>query len=153
MIDRPGTPLALHEFSLVAFDNFGNPQPLPPGLGNLPLYPNNDGTFSVNGQLDLTAFFPHEAPAQIESDHHSAIGLLITGIGGFSCESPHSTSTADCISHYSNDDAITRFVISLLFRPPYYTSLPNSSVVGHKNIPRGRVTSAASLAALGKLRF
>ena len=136
------------EFNLVAFDNFGCPEPLPPGLGNLPLSPDNDGTFSVNGPLDFTAFFPHEAPAHINS-HYSVIGSSTTGIAGFSCESPHSTSTADCVSQYTNDDAITRLVTSPPFHPSYCTSLSNSSIVDHKNISRGKVTSAASPAALG----
>ena len=118
MIGGASTPLALHELSLVAFDNFGCPQPLPPGLGNLPLYPDYDGTFSVNGRLDLAVSSPHEALAPITGDHHAVIHPLIPGIPRFSCANPHSTCTPDRDSHYSNHDAITRFVISPLFRPP-----------------------------------
>lgn len=153
MIGREDTPLGLPVFSLVAFDDFGNPQPLPPGLGNLPLYPDNDGTFSVNGSLGLTAFFSHEALALINSDHDSLIGPLITRIAGFSCDSPHSTGAADHGSHYSNGDMITRLATSPPFHPSYYTSFSNGTVVDHKNILRGRVTSAASQAALGNPHF
>ena len=96
VIGRASTPLELHEFSQVSFDKFGYPQPLPPGLGGLQLYPDNDGFFSVNGPLDLTVLSPHAAPALVNTDSHFSILPLITGIPGFSgplVKSPRSFQT------------------------------------------------------------
>lgn len=58
VIAKANTPFTLHEFSLVSFDQSGYPQPIPPGLAELPLYPDNHGFYSVNGPLDLTGLAP-----------------------------------------------------------------------------------------------
>lgn len=117
VIGRASTPLALYGFSQVSFDKFGHPQPLPPGLGDLPLYPDNDGFFSVNGPLDLTVFSPHAAPALVNTDNHSSILPLITSIPGFSGENPKIIPNND--SHYLDGNAIGRFVPSRLLHSSY----------------------------------
>ena len=102
-------PLAGIEFSLVSFDGSGYPQPLPPTLGDLPLYPDDDGFFSVNGPLDLSAF-SRTPLAPVNKDNHSAIPL-ITDTPGFPCE--NSDITPDGHQCYLNDDAIGGYVTSL----------------------------------------
>lgn len=59
MIAKANTPFTLHEFDLVSFDQSGYPQPIPPGLAELPLYPDNHGFYSVTGPLDLPGLSAH----------------------------------------------------------------------------------------------
>ena len=110
LIGEVSIPLAHNEFSLVPFDGSGYPQPLPPTLGDLPLYPDDDGFFSVNGPLDLTAF-SRTPLAPVNQDNHSAICPLITDTPGFSCE--NSDITPGRHQCYLNDDAIGGYVTSL----------------------------------------
>ena len=58
-IAKANTPFTLDEFSLVSFDQSGYPQPIPPGLAELPLYRDSHGFYSVNGPLDLTGLSPY----------------------------------------------------------------------------------------------
>ncbi|PUU80018.1 hypothetical protein B9Z19DRAFT_1192157 [Tuber borchii] len=90
-IGEPSTPLALYEFSLISFDQSGCRQPLPPGLGNLPLYLDHDGYFSVNGSLDLTVFSLHTTLARVSYYNESTFCFLVTDISSFSVENPHVT--------------------------------------------------------------
>ena len=102
-ISETGKLPAPHEFSLVSSDKFGNPQPLPSGLGNLPLYLDHDGFFSVNGPLDLTV---DSARTAVTLVNHDAIQPLITNIAGFSDANPR---VAPDHYQYINDDGINRF--------------------------------------------
>ena len=71
--------LAQHEFRLVSFDMFGKPEPLPAGLGNLPLIPHDNGFYSVNGPLNLTVFSPRGAITPVNGGNHATIHPLVTG--------------------------------------------------------------------------
>ncbi|PUU74668.1 hypothetical protein B9Z19DRAFT_1110520, partial [Tuber borchii] len=104
VIGGPSTPLALQEFSLISFDNSGYRQPLPPGLGDLPLYPDDDGYFSINGSLDSTDFSPQTTLASISHDNQSTFNPMITDILGFPAESPH--VTPDPHSAHLNADTV-----------------------------------------------
>ncbi|KAG0637826.1 hypothetical protein HOY80DRAFT_970795, partial [Tuber brumale] len=73
-----GTLLAPYEFRLVSFDESGKPRPLPPGLGNLPLFLDDDGFHSVNGPLNLTVLFPSVAIAPVNRGNSTAIHHPIT---------------------------------------------------------------------------
>ncbi|KAG0133640.1 hypothetical protein HOY82DRAFT_625992 [Tuber indicum] len=57
------TLLAPPEFRLVSFDKLGEPQPLPAALGDLPLYDDGNGFYSVNGPLNFTIIPPCAAVA------------------------------------------------------------------------------------------
>jgi len=107
---------APYEFTLVSSDKFGNPHPLPAGLGTLPLYPDHEGFFSVNGPLDLTVNSPRIAVALVNHDNHSAIQPLITNIPGFSGENPQVPPDH---YQYMNDDGINRFDPSPLNSHPF----------------------------------
>ncbi|KAG0637819.1 hypothetical protein HOY80DRAFT_1023538 [Tuber brumale] len=67
--------LTTHELRLVSFDKFGKPQPTPAELGDLPLYLDEDGYYSVN------------AVAPADPGSNSTIQPLINDISGFSCGS------------------------------------------------------------------
>ena len=142
--------LAGQEFTLVSFDKFGYPEPLPPILDVLPLYPDDDGFFSVNGPLDLTAFSPRTALAPVNHDNHSMIRPLISGIPGTPGENSH--ITPDHHQHYLNE-VISRFATPPPSHSTYYASLPNSPAASHDHVLRGGVTSAANQVAPGDLRF
>jgi len=143
--------LADQEFTLVSFDKFGYPEPLPPILGALPLYPDHNGFFSVKGPLDLTVFSPRTALAPVSHDNHSMIRPLISDIPGTHGENAH--IAPDQHQHSLNDGVISRFATPPLSRSTYYASLPNSSVVSHDHVLRGGVISAANQVAPGDLRF
>jgi len=140
--------LAGQEFTLVSFDKFGYPEPLPPILSALPLYQEDDGFFSVNGSLDLT---PRTALAPVNHNNYSMIRPLISDIPSTPGENSH--IPPDHHQHYLNDDVISRFATPLPSRSTYYASLPNSPAASHKHVLRGGVISAASQAAPGDLRF
>jgi len=117
------TSLAGQEFSLVSFDKSGYPQPLPPGLGDLPLYSDDDGFFSVNGPLDVGVFSPHIKFAPVNHGNHSTIPSSITSITGITGECSHIAPDGHpCLS---NDDAISRFVTS----PPPTPFIPYPSLM------------------------
>ena len=99
-----------YDFSLVSFDKFGNLDPLPAGLGDLPLYLNHDGFFSVNRPLDLTVPSP-TAVTSVNHDSHPAIQPLISNIPAFSGENPQVVT-----GHYQymNDGATNRSAASPL---------------------------------------
>jgi len=143
--------LADQEFTLVSFDKFGYPEPLPPILGALPLYPDHDGFFSVNGPLDLTVFSPRTALASVGHNNHSMIRPLIGDLPGTPGKNSH--ITPDHYQHYLNDDVISRFATPPPSHSTYYASLPNSPAASHDHVLRGGVISAASQAAPGDLRF
>ena len=94
-IGETGALPAPRHFSLVSFDEFGNLEPLPTGLGNLPLYPDHDGFFSVNGPLDLTVL----CGTAVTPVNHG------TNIPGFFGEN---TQVAPDHCQYMNDNAISR---------------------------------------------
>lgn len=105
---RTSTTLAPPEFKLVSFDKLGNRQPLPLGLGDLPLHPDDDGFSSVNGPpLRLLV-------AHIARDNHSAIYPSIAEPPGSPGENP--CVTPNRRQYNSNNDAISRF---------FYTSPSN----------------------------
>ncbi|PUU74672.1 hypothetical protein B9Z19DRAFT_1110521, partial [Tuber borchii] len=81
-IGAAGTTRALQEFKLVSFDTFGAPQPLPPGLGDLPLYLDNDGFRSVNGPRDFAALPLCSAVAPLSHDCSAMIETSATVISG-----------------------------------------------------------------------
>lgn len=147
VIGESSVPLAVCEFSLISFDKSGHRQPLPSGLGDLPLYPDDDGYFSVNGSLDFTLFSPHTALAPIGNHNHSTIRHLASDIPGFSGENPHVTS--DPHSGHSNADTIPGSATPPHSPAPHHESLSNGSVVGSQHTPRGGVTTALNLVALG----
>jgi len=130
--------LAVREFTLVSFDKFGHLEPLPPILGALPLYPDHDGFYSVNGPLDLTIFSPRTALAPV----NHMIRPLTSDIPGTPDENSH--ITPDHYQHSLNDDFISRFATPPPSRSTYYASLPNSPAASHKHVLRGGVISAAS---------
>jgi len=104
-ITQTRTLLVPHAFSLVSSDKFGNPLPLPTGLGNLPLYLDHDGFYSVNGPHDLTVNPPYAELAPANHDNHFMIYPLLTDSPGFSGEN------AEVIPdhrQYRNDNAISR---------------------------------------------
>ena len=99
-----GTPPALPEFRLVSFA-LGAPQPLPLGLGDLPLYLDNDGFHSVNGPRDFAAL-PLCSPVTPVSHTGSAmIEASVTVISSLCDKKP-------CIcpdhTHCCLDDVISR---------------------------------------------
>ena len=151
VIGRASPPLADYELALVSFDEFGYPEPLPPILGALPLYPDNDGFFSVNGPLDLIVFFPRTALTPVNHDNHSTIRPLISDIPGTPGQNSH--ITPDHHEHYLNGKAISRFATPPPSHSTYYASLPNSPAVSHDHVLRGGATSAANQVAPGDLRF
>ena len=103
-ISETGALPAPREFSIVSFDQFGNQEPLPAGLSDLPLYHDHDGFFSVNGPLDLTV--PSRA-AMTLVDHDSY--TVITNIPGISGENPQ-VGPDHC--QHMNDGAISRSATS-----------------------------------------
>ena len=102
------TTLAPPEFRLISFDKLGNRTPLPLGLGDLPLYLDDDGYFSVNGPLDLTVFSPHLSIVSINYDNHSSIYPFIADPPGFSGE--HTCVSPDR-RQLNNDNFIRRFLL------------------------------------------
>ena len=92
--------------SLVSSDKLGNPLPLPTGLGDLPLYLDHDGFYSVNGPLDLTVHSPCAALAPASHDNHLIIYPLITDSPGPSGENAE-VMPGHC--QYTNDNAISRY--------------------------------------------
>jgi len=104
------------EFSLVSFDQSGFPLPLPPALGDLPLYLEEDGFFSVNGSLDLAVFYPRTVPvlAPVNHDNHSTISRFISEIPSF----PGLSSRTNRDRHLRSvgDDTIPRFVTFTTFQ-------------------------------------
>ena len=144
-------PPALHEFTLVSFDKFGYPLPLPPGLDDLPLYPHDDGFFSVNGPLGLRSFYANLALTPVNGANRSIIHPLITNIPGPVDEK--SPSTPDYHLRYYNNDTISRLATSPRFRAPYGSLLSNGSGVGHKHVLKEESTSAPSLVAPGNPHF
>jgi len=139
------------EFSLVSFDQSGFPLPLPPALGDLPLYPDDDGFFSVNGPLDLAVFYPPTVLAPVNHDNHSTISRFINEIPGF----PGLSSVTKRDRHLCSvdDDVVPRFVTSPPSSATHYVSTPNYFIVSHEHVPRGAVTLATSQVALGHPRF
>ena len=109
-IGPTGASLAAQEFSLVSYDATGKPQPLPPTLGNLPLYPDRDGFFSINGPLDLSASSPCLILAPVNNDNHAMIQPAITNIPHFDDDPLHEIQNR--YQFRSNNDAIYRFVTS-----------------------------------------
>ena len=95
----------VHDFSLVSFDTFGVPQPLPPGIGNLPLYSDNDGFHSVNGPLDLTAHPPCAVVAPVNPDTNPMIDAFIS-----SPDDKNPSISPNLHQHHLNNDAVMRFV-------------------------------------------
>jgi len=79
VISRTSTLPPPQVFRLISYDKLGYPQPLPGGLGVLPLYLDQDGFCSINGPLDFT-FFPRIAVTPVTHYNHSAIHPLITNI-------------------------------------------------------------------------
>lgn len=144
-------PLADQDLTLVSFDKFGYPEPLPPILGALPLYPDEDGFFSVSGPLSLAAFSARTALAPVNHDNHSMIRPLVGHLPGTPGENSH--ITPDHYQHYLNDDVISRFATPPPSHSTYYASLPNSPAASHDHVLRGGVTSAANQVAPGNLRF
>jgi len=136
---------APHHFSLLSFDKFGNLEPLPAGLGDLPLYLDHDGFFSVNGPLDLTVP-SRTAVTLVDHDSHPAVRPLITNIPGFSREKPQ---IAPDYCQPINDDAISRSATS----PPKTHALLNNFVVDHERTLREGPTFAASQVAPGDPHF
>ncbi|CUS14000.1 unnamed protein product, partial [Tuber aestivum] len=67
---RQRTAPAPHQFELVSSDEFGAPHPLPRELGDLPLYPDEDGFYSVNGPLDLTILPSNVAVPPVDRGNH-----------------------------------------------------------------------------------
>ena len=147
MIGAPSTPLALQEFSLISFDKSGNRQLLPPGLGDLPLYVDDDGYSSVTGSIEFTLLSPHTALAAVSHDNQSTFHPLITDIPGFSGENPQ--GTPDPNLGYLNVDTISRLVTSPPLLDSFWAFISNSSTVGHGHVLREEVTTAASLVAPG----
>ena len=146
------TPHAEHEFSLVSFDKFGLPLPIPPGLGDLPLYPDTHGFYSVNGSRELTGLSDRTvcAPPPLDEDRFRMDELGVD-IAKFSSENRN--MACNLPSYNLNHDAISRFATP----PPSHStgniSLTKSSVVSHAQGQSGRVTPAMSLAVPGKPRF
>lgn len=96
------------------------PQPLPPGLGNLPLYLNEDGFYSVNGPLDLRARPPCAGVTPANHDSDSTIGTMIISAP----DNKKASISPD--QRQLNDGAVGRFVPSLshIHTPPrllFYT--------------------------------
>lgn len=141
--------LALPEFQLVSFGQCGYPQLLPPRLGCLPLYPDDDGFFSVNGSLGLTICSPRTPPAPTNHGNYDTIRAAITDLPGSSSESLH--IAPDRLQCCLNDDNIGRFATHPLSHDRLLC-LPNYSVVSHRHVLRRGVTSAASQDAPGNLR-
>jgi len=93
-----GAVLALGELSLVSTSESGGPEPLPAGLGEMPLYLEDDDFHSVNGPLDLTTLPPYAAVAPVNHCNHSAFypGISTTRGGqqtrsekrGYLCSEP-----------------------------------------------------------------
>ncbi|CUS14001.1 unnamed protein product, partial [Tuber aestivum] len=52
---------------------FGTPQSLPRKLGDLPLYPDDNGFHSVNGPLDLTIISPHTTAPPVNNGNPVAL--------------------------------------------------------------------------------
>lgn len=98
-----------HDFRLVSFDAFGIQQLLPPGLGNLPLYFDDDGFHSVNGPLDLTANSPCAVVTPVNHDANFTTGALIIS----SPNNKKPSISPNLHQRHLNDDAVSRFVISL----------------------------------------
>ena len=119
VIGKASRPLALPEFSLISFDKSGYRQPLPPGLGDLPLYLDDDGYFSVNGSMDFRLVSPHTALTPVSHDNESTFCPLTTDIPGFSGENPD--ITPDPHVGHLNADTISKLV----------TSLPSSLLITH----------------------
>ena len=65
LIGGASAPPEGHELNLVSFDKPGYPQLLLQELGDLPLYLDNDGFFSVNGLLGFTVFSPRTELAPV----------------------------------------------------------------------------------------
>lgn len=141
------TPLALKEFSLVSWDKSGYRQPLPPELGDLPLHLDDDGYFSVNGTLDFTVLSLQTPIPPVSSDNQYTIHRLSSDLPGFSGENAHFTLDLDLRSLC--DDTISRLVASPPIYSSYYAFLSNECAVDYKHVPRGGVTTAASLVAPG----
>ena len=96
----------IHDFQVVSFDTFGVPQPLLPGLGNLPLYFDDDGFYSVNGPLGLRAHPPCAVVTPVNHDANSTIGAFM-----ISDKKP--SISPNLPQNHLNDNAVNRFVISL----------------------------------------
>jgi len=116
-ICKTGNFPAPHHFSLVSFDKFGNLEPLPAGLGDLPLYLDYDGFFSVNGPLDLLS---RTALTSVDHDNHPGIQPLITNIPGFTRENPQ---VAPDHCQRMNDGGTSRSATSPRNLPPSLTIL------------------------------
>ena len=151
MIGGASAPPTRHEFALISFDKFGNPQPLPLGLDDLPLYPHDDGYFSVNGPLGLRSFYANLALTPVNGANHSIIHPLITNIPGPLNEK--SPSIPDHHLRYYNDDTISRLATSPRLRASYDSLLSNCSGVGHKHVLKEEATSAPILVAPGNPHF
>ena len=148
VIGEASPPHTLPEFSLISFDKSGNREPLPPGLGNLPLYLEDEGYFSVNGALDFTLFSPHTALAPVSYDIQPTIHPMINNIPHFSCESQH--IAPDRHPYYLNDDTISWYATPPSSHTAYCGSPPNGFVVSHQWVLREGVTSAMCLIAPGE---
>ncbi|PUU74673.1 hypothetical protein B9Z19DRAFT_1068026 [Tuber borchii] len=91
VIAGANTPFALDEFSLVSFDQLGYPRPLPAGLADLPLYPDNHGLSSVNGPLDLTGLSPRTTHYPLAKEDGSWNDGSDVDITSFSSGTRHTT--------------------------------------------------------------
>ena len=91
VIAEASAPFGLPEFSLVAFDQSGHRQPIPPGLAELPLYPGNHGFYSVNGPLDLTGLSPRTVCYPLEKGDAPWNDGLDVDIVPFSGETRHTS--------------------------------------------------------------
>ncbi|PUU74676.1 hypothetical protein B9Z19DRAFT_1068029 [Tuber borchii] len=91
------------DFRLVSFDTFGVPQPLPLGLGNLPLYLDDDGFHSVNGPLDLTAHASCTLATPVNHDVNPTIGAFV--ISGPDDKKP--SISPDLPQYQLNADAVS----------------------------------------------
>ena len=120
-IGPTGAPLAAQEFSLVSYDATGKPQPLPRRLGDLPLYPDRDGFFSINGPLDLSASSPCPIIAPVNNDNHAMIQPSIINIPHFDDGPLHELQNR--YQFCTNSDAIYRFVTS-----PFSSHLPTPRI-------------------------
>ncbi|KAG0637821.1 hypothetical protein HOY80DRAFT_1081872 [Tuber brumale] len=117
------TPFAPHEFRLVSFDKLGEPQPLPVGLGNLPLYYDGNGFYSVNGPLNLNAISPRIAIAPPNRDSPPTIRPLAADISGLPSQNPYVSPAHG--QNGLNNDAINNGPVTSSNRRNYHCDEPD----------------------------
>ncbi|KAG0637820.1 hypothetical protein HOY80DRAFT_1002307 [Tuber brumale] len=91
----------------VSLDMSGKPQPLPAGLGNMPLYNDGDGFYSVNGPLNLTILSCPAVPPT-SRDNRSTIRPSVGDLSSFPGENRRISPSRP--QHCLNNDATSRFV-------------------------------------------